>query len=61
MYVFGGGFVNKNTVEENVRYINTAGVFPSISLEGTSVSYVKYVLVTVNGTDVTYEYKEAVR
>ena len=61
VYVFGGGFVNKNTVEENVRYINTAGVFPSISLEGTSVSYVKYVLVTVNGTDVTYEYKEAVR
>ncbi len=61
VYVFGGGFVNKNTIEENVRYINTAGVFPSISLEGTSVSYVKYVLVTVNGTDVTYEYKEAVR
>lgn len=61
VYVFGGGFVNKNAIEENVRYINTAGVFPSISLEGTSVSYVKYVLVTVNGTDVTYEYKEAVR
>jgi hypothetical protein len=61
VYVFGGGFVNKNTIEENVRYINTAGVFPSVSLEGTSVSYVKYVLVTVNGTDVTYEYKEAVR
>lgn len=57
VYVFGGGFVNKNTVENGVRYINTAGVFPSISLNGTSVSYVKYVLVTVNGNDVTYEYK----
>ena len=61
VYVFGGGFVNKNTIEENVRYVNTAGVFPSIALEGTSVSYVKYVLVTVNGKEVTYEYKEAVR
>ncbi len=61
VYVFGGGFVNKNSIEENVRYINTAGFFPSVSLEGTSVSYVKYVLVTVNGEDVTYEYKEAVR
>lgn len=61
VYVFGGGFVNKNTIEEKVRYINTAGFFPSVSLEGTSVSYVKYVLVTVNGKDVTYEYKEAVR
>ncbi len=61
VYVFGGGFVNKNTIENNVRYVNTAGVFPSIALEGTSVSYVKYVLVTVNGREVTYEYKEAVR
>lgn len=57
VYVFGGGFVNQNTVDDGVRYINTAGVFPSISIEGTSVSYVKYVLVTVNGKDVTFEYK----
>ena len=57
VYVFGGGFVNNYTIENGVRYINTAGVFPSISLEGTSVSYIKYVLVTVNGKDVTYEYK----
>ncbi|MBR4891238.1 MAG: phosphodiester glycosidase family protein [Clostridia bacterium] len=57
VFVFGGGFVNKNTIEDGVRYVNTAGVFPSISLEGTSISYVKYVLVTVNGEDVTYEYK----
>ncbi len=57
IYVFGGGFVNKYTVENKVRYINTAGVFPSISLNGTSVSYIEYVLVTVNGNDVSYEYK----
>ncbi len=61
VYVFGGGFVNKYSVEDKVRYVNTAGVFPSVSLNGTSVSYVKYVLVTVNGSEVTYEYKEAVR
>ena len=57
VYVFGGGFINKNTIENGVRYINTAGIFPSISLNGTSVSYIKYVLVTVNGNDITYEYK----
>ena len=44
-------------VENGVRYLNTAGVFPSIALKGTSISYVKYILVTVNGSDVTYEYK----
>ncbi len=57
VFVFGGGFVNKNTIDSGVRYINTAGVFPSVSLTGTSPSYIKYVLVTVNGTDVTFEYK----
>ncbi len=61
VYVFGGGFVNQNTKENNIRYINTAGFFPSVSLDGTSIDYVKYVLVTVNGNDVTYEYKQAVR
>jgi len=60
VYVFGGGFENNNTIENSVRYVNTAGFFPSVSLEGTSVEYVKYVLVTVNGDDVTYEYKQAV-
>jgi len=57
VYVFGGGFVNQNTVDSGVRYINTAGVFPSVTVDGTSPSYIKYVLVTVNGDDVTYEYK----
>lgn len=61
VYVFGGGFVNKYTIENNVRYVNTAGVFPSVSLEGTSVEYIQYVLVTVNGNNVTYEYKQAVK
>ena len=61
VFVFGGGFVNKSTVENNVRYINTAGFFLSVTLEGTSVDYIKYVLVTVNGDKVTYEYKGAVR
>ncbi len=57
VYVFGGGFVNQNTVDSGVRYINTAGVFPSVALDGTSPSYIKYVLVTINGNEVTYEYK----
>ena len=61
VYVFGGGFVNENAVNSGVRYINTAGVFPSVTLEGTSIDYLKYVLVTVNGNEVTYEYKQAVR
>ncbi len=57
VFVFGGGFVNQNTVTNGVRYVNTAGVFPSIKLDGTSPSYIKYVLVTVNGGNVTYEYR----
>jgi len=61
VYVFGGGFVNKNTVENNVRYINTAGIFPSVTLGGTPVDYLEYVLVTVNGDDVSYEYRQAVK
>ena len=61
VYVFGGGFVNKPNIENGVRYVNTAGFFESVSLEGTSVDYIKYLLVTVNGTEVTYEYKQAVK
>ncbi len=57
VFVFGGGFVNQNTVTNGVRYVNTAGIFPSIKIDGTSPSYIKYVLITVNGADVTYEYK----
>lgn len=57
VFVFGGGFVNQNTVDNGVRYINTAGIFPSIKVGGTSPSYIKYVLVTVNDKDVTFEYK----
>lgn len=57
VFVFGGGFVNQNTVDNGVRYINTAGVFPSVAIDGTSPDYIKYVLVTINGNDVTYEYK----
>ena len=57
VYVFGGGFVNQNTVDDGVRYINTAGVFPSVAIDGTSPSYIKYVLVTINGNEVTYEYR----
>ncbi len=60
VYVFGGGFVNDSTIENRVRYINTAGFFNSVTLNGTSVDYIKYVLVTVNGTEVTYEYKKAI-
>ena len=61
VYVFGGGFSNDYVVEDNIRYVNTAGFFESVTLEGTSLDYVQYILVTVNGTDVTYEYKQAVK
>ncbi len=60
VYVFGGGFTNGYGIENGVRYVNTAGFFESVTLEGTSLDYVKYLLVTVNGTDVTYEYLQAV-
>lgn len=61
IYVFGGGFVNESTIENGVRYVNTAGFFESVTPDGTSIDYIKYLLVTVNGTDVTYEYKQAVK
>ena len=61
VYVFGGGFSNDYSVEDNVRYVNTAGFFESVTLEGTSLNYIKYLLVTVNGNTVTYEYKQAVK
>ncbi len=59
VYVFGGGLKNESYIENGVRYVNTAGVFPSIGLmpPATNISYVKYLLVTVNGDDVTYEMK----
>lgn len=57
VYVFGGGFVNRNTVTSKVRYVNTAGIFPSIAIDGTHPSYIQYVLVTVNGENITFEYK----
>ncbi|MBR5236584.1 MAG: phosphodiester glycosidase family protein [Clostridia bacterium] len=57
VYVFAGGFVNETEIENGVRYITTAGVFPSIGLKppATNLSYIKYYLVTVNGNQVTYE------
>ena len=57
VYVFGGGYKNEMSIENGVRYINTAGVFPSIGLKppANNISYVKYVLVTVNGDDVSYQ------
>ncbi len=59
VYVFAGGFVNETILENGVRYITTAGVFPSIGVKppATNISYVKYYLVTVNGDNVTYETK----
>ncbi len=57
VYVFGGGFVNETLIEDGVRYITTAGIFPSIGFKppATNLSYVKYYLVTVNGDKVSYE------
>ncbi len=59
VYVFGGGFVNETEIKDGVRYITTAGIFPSIGFKppATNISYVKYYLVTVNGDKVTYETK----
>ncbi len=59
VYVFAGGFVNETVMENGVRYITTAGVFPSIGVKppATNISYLKYYLVTVNGDQVTYETK----
>ncbi len=58
VYVFGGGFKNQNTIEDGVRYINTAGVFPSVALDGTHPDYIQYVLVTVDGEDVTFTFNQ---
>lgn len=57
VYVFYGGYKNENYIENGVRYIGTAGVFPSIGLKppANNISYVKYVQVTVNGDEVSYE------
>ncbi len=59
VYVFAGGWVNETVIEDGVRYITTAGVFPSIGVKppATNISYLKYYLVTVNGDIVTYETK----
>ncbi len=59
VYVFAGGYVNETVIEDGVRYITTAGVFPSIGIKppASNISYVKYYLVTVNGNQVTYETK----
>lgn len=63
VYVFAGGFVNETVIENGVRYITTAGVFPSIGAtpNETSISYLKYYLITVNGNEVTYETKGIVK
>ncbi|MBE7022056.1 MAG: phosphodiester glycosidase family protein [Ruminococcaceae bacterium] len=63
VYVFAGGYVNETVIENGVRYITTAGIFPSIGLKppATNISYVKYYLVTVNGDTVTYETKGIVK
>lgn len=63
VYVFAGGFVNETVLEDGVRYITTAGVFPSIGVKppATNISYLKYYLITVNGDEVTYETKGIVK
>ena len=55
--------MNETIIEDGVRYITTAGVFPSIGLKppATNISYLKYYLVTVNGDTVTYETKGIVK
>lgn len=57
MYVFGSGFKNYNTIDSGVRFVNTTGILPDFTVDETRLSDIGYVLVTVNGTDVTYEYQ----
>ena len=59
VYVIGGGWKNRVDFDRGVRYITTAGIFPSIGLKkpATNISYVKYLRVAVNGDDVTYSFE----
>lgn len=57
VYVFGSGSQDYNTVDTGVRFINTTGILPDVTVDKTRLSDIGYVLVTVNGTDVTYEYQ----
>ena len=59
VFVIGGGWKNKAEIKSGVRYIQTAGVFPSIGLKkpATDISYVKYLRIAVNGENVTYSFE----
>lgn len=59
VYVIGGGWKNETSIKSGVRYITTAGVFPSIGLNppANNISYVKYLRVAVDGEDVSYSFE----
>lgn len=63
VYVFAGGYVNETVIEDGVRYITTAGIFPSIGLKppATNLSYIKYYVVTIGQDGVTYELKDILK
>ncbi len=63
VYVFAGGYVNETVIEDGVRYITTAGIFPSIGLKppATNLSYIKYYVVTIGQNGVTYEMKDILK
>ena len=59
VFVFGAGVKNYCEAIDGVRYIETAGIFDNLSTKEDfeDIRDIKYVLVTVNGKDVTFEQK----
>lgn len=62
VYVIGGGWKNSVYLDSGVRYITTAGIFPSIGLKSpqTNISYVKYLRIAVNGSNVSYSFENII-
>ncbi len=63
VYVIGGGWKNRVDFDNGVRYITTAGIFPSVGIKApaTNISYVKYLRVVVNGSEVTYSFENILK
>ncbi|MCR4436895.1 MAG: phosphodiester glycosidase family protein [Clostridiales bacterium] len=56
VWVFYKGDTNASYMEKGIKYISTAG-YDVQGLTGSNTDIVKYVLVTVKGDTVTYEFK----
>ncbi len=59
VFVFGRGAKNNAEAIDGVRYIETAGIFDKLGTKEDSddIRDIKYILVTVNGKNVTFEEK----